>query len=190
MPVDSCHQEQQREHDGKAATRLRPRRACGGNSLPRPPTTACTAASRCCTWWSGGSRAADPGFSIDRFANISGSTVDWNGLAQRSLQYTAAGCCGRSAPPCSAMKPKWACSGVESWVFRRPCLHVRVFVRSAVAAGQLQRFLFRRVSVNQAQKPLPRAVPGLCLAVRDHLPSRRFHGKVTCSRLKKQKCAV
>ena len=57
----------------------------------------------------------------------------------------------------------------------------------AVAAGQLQRFLFRRASVNQVQKPQPLAVPVLQCAIT--FPPQLFHGKVTCSRLKKEKCS-
>lgn len=39
---------------------------------------------------------------------LTGSTVDWNGLAQRWSRYTVADGCERSHPPCSAMKPEWA----------------------------------------------------------------------------------
>lgn len=89
--VHSCRQERRREHDGKAIARLRLRRARCGNSPPQPPTKS---GLHCCTWWRGRNRTAYMGF--------------WNGLAQRSPQYTAAGCCGRSVQPCSAMKPKCA----------------------------------------------------------------------------------
>ena len=36
--VHSCRQKRRREHDGKAVTRLRPRRTRRENSLPQPPT--------------------------------------------------------------------------------------------------------------------------------------------------------
>ena len=66
-------------------------------------------------------------------------------------------------------------------------LHFRVFVRSVVAAGQRQGFLFRACAGQSGAEIPLLAMPVSWPAVRGHRSSQRFHGKITCSRLKVQK---
>jgi len=91
--------------------------------------------------------------------------------------------CGNSLPQPPAKRPAPQAVAVHGNRGRN---------RTADTGSSIKRFTsisgstVRRASVNQAQKPQPLAVPVLQCAITF---SQRFHGKVTWSRLKKEKCS-